>query len=101
MAYSSSPSSYDTDPEKTALPTSEKDQEQPGALSDPSPPRAVETDQTHGEQDDSDSDEESSAGRSRTASIASRVLSRITTRSSVAPPPPPDGGFAAWMVGKC
>ncbi|KZL75809.1 major facilitator superfamily transporter [Colletotrichum incanum] len=33
-----------------------------------------------------------------TASIASRVLSRVTSRSSITPSPPPDGGVTAWMA---
>ncbi|EGY20287.1 riboflavin transporter MCH5 [Verticillium dahliae VdLs.17] len=45
-----------------------------------------------GEVDQRDDDE-----NHQTTSIASRVLSRMTSRSSVAPGPPPDGGFTAWM----
>lgn len=32
--------------------------------------------------------------------LASRVLSRITSRTSITPGPAPDGGFRAWMCGK-
>lgn len=46
-----------------------------------------------------DSKDSPSRREPETASIANRVMSRITTRSSMPPPPPPDGGFTAWMVG--
>lgn len=39
-------------------------------------------------------------GGAESTSIADRVLSRITSRSSVAPGPPPDGGASAWLVGE-
>jgi hypothetical protein len=32
--------------------------------------------------------------------LASRVLSRITSRTSITPGPAPDGGFRAWMCGR-
>lgn len=36
------------------------------------------------------------AGADRPAGVLDRVLSRITTRSSIDPGPPPDGGWVGW-----
>lgn len=48
---------------------------------------------TSDEGDGDDADETASQG------IATRVLSRLTSRSSIDPGPPPDGGWVAW--GQC
>ena|SRR5687767_4561181 len=98
MAHSSAPSSDDTENEKNNLPTTMPDESREnGAL-----PAEVDSDSDSSHHDRRRSnDEEAGERRSvETMSIASRIVSRITTRSSVAPLPPPDGGFAAWMVGE-
>lgn len=55
----------------------------------------------HGDDDtDSDSsDPEDAQPASRTHSVITRVLSRVSTHT-LNPGPPPDGGFSAWMAGK-
>ena len=50
---------------------------------------------------DSSGEEESEdegSGEDRPPSLVERVLSRVTSRSSVGPGPPPDGGWRAWSA---
>lgn len=49
--------------------------------------------QDHGSGDDSDYENEDGAA---TTGVLGRVLSRMTSKSSVDPGPPPDGGWVAW-----
>lgn len=53
----------------------------------------------HAYEDDDDDDDEDGDDDSHdeeTPGVISRVLSRITSKSSVDPGPPPDGGVVAW-----
>jgi hypothetical protein len=45
---------------------------------------------------DTSDDEEEGGEETASQGIATRVLSRLTSRSSVDPGPPPDGGWLAW-----
>ncbi|CAM1503666.1 Fc.00g012570.m01.CDS01 [Cosmosporella sp. VM-42] len=45
---------------------------------------------------DDDESEDERRDEGRPASLVERVLSRVTSRSSVDPGPPPDGGWRAW-----
>lgn len=45
---------------------------------------------------DTSDDEEDGGEETASQGIATRVLSRLTSRSSVDPGPPPDGGWLAW-----
>ena len=86
------------DIEKNVVPSSDDDPEKGSTPESGSRPQNEQQDEHLSV---SDSDDEGVSRRSTGArSIASRVVSRITTRSSIMPPPPPDGGFAAWMVGE-
>lgn len=46
--------------------------------------------------DDGEEDEDEDEDDTANQGIATRVLSRLTSRSSYDPGPPPDGGRAAW-----
>lgn len=96
---------------KNAATTSRSDEDEKGCHPTPDDDMVIEGFTAEGSsssstEDDAQSrklDDEERQSRKRDAdatSIAGRVMSRITTRSSVAPSPPPDGGFTAWMVGK-
>ena len=50
-------------------------------------------DEGHPDDDDDDEDADSDI---RPQSAVGRVLSRITSKSSIDPGPPPDGGLKAW-----
>lgn len=52
-------------------------------------------------EDDSGSDHDDRADAAAAGGVVGRVLSRITSKSSVDPGPPPDGGFLAWTQCKC
>ncbi|KAK0384444.1 hypothetical protein NLU13_8530 [Sarocladium strictum] len=96
MAQSSSvPSSDDLPNEKIHLPAKQPEQDLlEGAL----PAEDPDSDSSHHGPRRSDDEETGSIRSVQTMSIASRIVSRITTRSSIPLTPPPDGGFAAWMV---
>lgn len=68
--------------EEKALPSSSSDDDPPGFVAQDTDP---DTDAGHG------------AG-AEASGIVGRVLSRATSRSSIAQGPPPDGGVTAWMA---
>lgn len=89
----------DGDVEKNARPAGEEDMAIDGFTAEGA--SSSSTDEESRSRKDEDSEDGRSSRRDpENASIANRVMSRITTRSSVAPSPPPDGGFTAWMVGE-
>ena len=105
MAHSSAPSSDDIENEKNAVPQAVTDGgrlENRGALPAEDDSDSDSSHHDRRRNDDNGDDDEGAVGRrsADAASLAGRIVSRITTRSSVAPSPPPDGGFQAWMVGE-
>lgn len=51
------------------------------------------------QEDDHDADDENGSGEGVLSRVASRVITKVTTKSSFNPGPPPNGGLQAWTAG--
>ena len=89
-------SSRDTvDVEKQSCDGIEKESIKSGERNQDCRRKDEEVESSNGNEDDDDDDEDDAE-----PSVMDRVLSRMTSRSSVAPGPPPDGGWNAWSACK-